>query len=182
MRAAGLALVLVSVCNQIFGINQTRAWDAHGPIDAPDWKTSITWQTQAAIGGPITFDPIDGLSVQVASLDASIATDDATITFPLTTLAVDSTGSFLVPYSLGLEEYRILFTAPDGIPTEIQSNLQNIRFAFPSYGRLDRETVPAGAMFTGTATIATPPPYMEARLLTAGLWSVTEVPSSGGTV
>jgi hypothetical protein len=182
MRAAGVALVLVVFgCNQIFGISQTRAWDAHGPIDAPDWKTSITWQTQAAIGGPITFDPIDGLSVQVASFDAGIATDDATITFPLTTLAVDSTGSFLVPYSLGLEQYRIVFTAPDGIPTEIQSNLQNIRFAFPSYGRLDRDTVPAGATFSGTATIATPPPYTRARLLTAGLWSVTEVASTGGS-
>ncbi len=171
MRSIGLALLAATGCNQIFGISLTQPWDAHAPIDAPDWPTAITWQTFAA--GQITNDPIDGLAVQVGSLDA---------TFPLAPVTVDASGGFNVPYSVGLAPYRVVFMAPDGLPTEIQTNLQGFRYAFPIYGPHTRGNVPAGATFSGTATGATG--YTNARLLTAGVWSVTEeapvTQSSGG--
>src|SRR5580704_15220813 len=161
MRSIGLALLAATGCNQIFGIDLTKPWDAHAPIDAPDWTTAITWQTLVA--GTITNDPIDGLTVQVGSLDA---------TFPLAPATVDATGHFKVPYSVGLAPYRVVFMAPDALPTEIQTDLQGFTYAFPIYGPHMRGAVPVNATFSGTATGASG--YVNARLLTAGVWSVTD--------
>jgi hypothetical protein len=161
MRVAALALLwATAACDQIFGIKLTQPWDAHGPIDAPDWQAAITWQTLA--GGQITDDPIDGLAVQLGSLDGTI---------PLAPVDVDASGNFKVPYQLAFEPYRVAFMAPDGVPTEIQTKLKGFHYAFPSYGRHVRGTVPAGATFSGSATSSA---GAAVRLLTTGLWSFTE--------
>ena len=165
MRAAGLAILAALGCNQIFGIDKTQAWDAHAPIDAPDWTTKITWQTFGD-NGLITADPIDGLAVSIAPLDGT--------TMP-TPVKVDTMGTFLVPYSLAFAPYRVVFMAPDGIPTEIQTKLQGFTYGFPIYGRRSRGTVPAGATFSGSVTGAVTADA--AHLLTTGLWSFTDVAS-----
>ncbi|HEY3803400.1 MAG TPA: hypothetical protein VGL61_12365 [Kofleriaceae bacterium] len=171
MKRAGLALAVLAGCNQILGIGTTRPWDAHGPIDSPDWSSAITWQT--LVGGSITTDPIDGLAVQVGSLDAAMGGVDAPTSYPLKSVAVDAMGNFSVPYGVALAPYRVVFTAPDGLPTELQINLQGFHYAFPLYGPHTRGAVTGGATFSGTTT--TPATGVEStRLLTTGLWSYTE--------
>jgi hypothetical protein len=171
MKRAGLALAVLAGCNQILGIGTTRPWDAHGPIDARDWASAITWQT--LLGGSITTDPIDGLAVQVGSLDVAVGGIDAPTSYPLKSVAVDESGNFAVPYGVALAPYRVVFTAPDGLPTELQINLQGFHYAFPSYGPHTRGTVSAGAMFSGTTNPA-PTGVKSSRLLTTGVWSYTE--------
>lgn len=165
MKAAGLALLAALGCNQIFGIDKTQAWDAHAPFDAPDWTTAITWQTLQD-NGQITADPIAGLAVAIAPLDG--------MSMP-TPVQIDAAGNFKVPYGLAFAPYRVVFMAPDGIPTEIQTKLQGFAYGFPIYGRHTRGSVAAGATFSGTVTGAITADA--AHLLTTGLWSVTDVAS-----
>lgn len=174
MRVAVVALLLaLASCDQIFGIQRTQPWDAQLPIDAPNWNTSITWATFDH--GAVTYDPIDGLAVQVGALDLG---SDVTTTSPLTSLAVDATGTFQVPYALAFAPYRVVFIAPDGVPTEIQTSLQGFAWGFPIYGRHARGSAAPGATFSGTISGAGS--AVPIRLLTTGLWSVTEGTTSAG--
>jgi hypothetical protein len=174
MRAAGLALLAATTCNcnAIFKIDQSQPWDARLPIDAADYPATITWQTYD--GSAVTFDPIDGLAVKVGSLDGTVA--------PMSVAVDPTTGAFKIPNLLGQKPTRVLFTAPDGVPTEIQSSLQGFTYAFPSFGRHGAARIAAGssATFTGSANVATG--YAHERLVTTGLWAVedaTTVQSNG---
>jgi hypothetical protein len=175
MRAAGLALLAATTCNcnAIFKIDQSQPWDARLPIDAADYPATISWETYE-VGSAVTFDPIDGLAVTVGSLDGAV---------PPMAVAVDpTTGTFKIPNQLGQKPTRVLFTAPDGIPTEIQSSLQGFSYAFPSFGRHGAARTAAGSAstFTGSATVASA--YAHERLVTTGLWAVEDASTvqSGG--
>ncbi|HEY1549310.1 MAG TPA: hypothetical protein VGG28_15900, partial [Kofleriaceae bacterium] len=177
MRAAGLALLAATTCNcnSIFKIDQSQPWDAHLPIDAADYPATITWQTYLG-GSNATFDPIDGLAVEVGSLDGTV---------PPMPVAVDPmTGAFKIPNQLGQKPTRVLFDSPyDHVPTEIQSGLQGFTYAFPIFGRHGAARAPAdgSAMFDGSATGAMT--YAHERLVTTGLWAVEDASTvlTGGT-
>jgi hypothetical protein len=174
MRAAGLALLAATTCNcnAIFNIAQSQPWDARLPIDAADYPAAITWQTYD--GSAVTFDPIDGLAVKIGSLDGTVA--------PVSVAVDPTTGAFKIPNALGQKPTRVLFTAPDGVPTEIQSSLQGFTYAFPSFGRHGAARTAAGsaATFSGSANVGSG--YLHERLVTTGLWAVEDasvVPSGG---
>ena len=174
MRAAGLALLAATTCNcnAIFNIAQSQPWDARLPIDAADYPAAITWQTYD--GSAVTFDPIAGLAVKIGSLDGTVA--------PVSVAVDPTTGAFKIPNALGQKPTRVLFTAPDGVPTEIQSSLQGFTYAFPSFGRHGAARTAAGsaATFSGSASVG--PGYLHERLVTTGLWAVEDasvVPSGG---
>ncbi|HEX4449649.1 MAG TPA: hypothetical protein VH143_02210 [Kofleriaceae bacterium] len=175
MRAAGLALLAATTCNcnAIFNIGQSQPWDARLPIDAADYPAAITWQTYE--GSAVTFDPIDGLTVKIGSLDGTVT--------PMAVAVDPTTGSFKIPNALGQKPTRVLFTAPDGVPTEIQSSLQGFTYAFPSFGRHGAARMAAGgaATFSGSATGV--PAYTQERLATTGLWAVEDASpvQSGGS-
>ncbi len=171
MRATGLALLAATTCNcnSIFKIDQSQPWDARLPIDAADYPAAITWQTY---GSAVTLDPIDGLAVKVGSLDGTIA--------PVSVAVDPTTGTFKIPNALGQKPTRVLFTAPDGVPTEIQSSLQGFTYAFPSFGRhgMARTAAGSGATFSGSAAVAAG--YTQERLVTTGLWAVEDATTVQG--
>jgi hypothetical protein len=183
---AGAGLLALVGCNQVFGIAQTREFDASIDV-APDMPhVELTWQIARVLesdtasgkrGEPdpvIVFPPIyPPPRVRIATLDGAFDDDPATYS--------PSDGWILIPRSyLGIT-WRLEYTLADGIPHEVQWAPQDKhgRLTVPMFGRPDRDPVPTGGGYTITPAGVTAP-YTFPRILTTGLWTEgNAVPPSG---
>lgn len=86
-------------------------------------------------------------------------------------------GTFTVRSETIAARYRLIFTGPDGVDVEIQSQLVNADFVLPRIGRLDRGTAVSGSLVPVAFTNGPDSQaggWHDLRVLTTGLWSILE--------
>ncbi len=178
----GIACVLVGTgCNQIFGshsVNELYS-DAGPPADASPYSMQITgmaWDS-GKVSDPSgilpTFPVLPSVTVEIGAMAPATAA-----AFPaLSPAAVDSTGTFLVPFELALEDYRVVYHPPDGVPVEYQTSLHTPHHFIASVdiGRADKVLPASDAALSPFFPQSTPGSYSDARLIETGSWATVEL-------
>ena len=176
----------VAGCNQIFGNNSVTPLDAdigEAGMDARFGSMTVMYAVEAGPGQITTsptYVPFD-TQVHVGPIDTK---DPANLE-----MRPVMNGTFTVRSETIAARYRLIFTGPDGVDVEIQSQLVNADFVLPRIGRLDRGTPVAGSMlsfaFSGGPSNGTGS-WTEGRFLATGLWSTFDLgpccTSGAGTV
>jgi hypothetical protein len=170
MRTLVVALLVSAAgCNQAFGLDRTKPWDAapdSPPVDGGEVKLSLTWQLMdgQGSGATITTPPIDGVAVQVGAFDGM-----------LQNALVDASGNFHVLEALTANPYRIVYTVPgDPVVHEVQwQGGAGAHLVVPVWGRLPHVAPPANKWFVFHVT--NPPAVFtgtnQATVFTRGQWS-----------
>jgi hypothetical protein len=165
----------VAGCNQIFGNNSVTPLDAdigEAGIDARFGSMTVMYAVEAGpaqITTSPTYVPFD-TQVHVGPID----TKDPTNLEPRPVM----NGTFTVRSETIAARYRLIFTGPDGIDVEIQSQLVSADFVLPRIGRLDRGTPVANSLvpyaFTGGPSNGTAS-WSQGRFLATGLWATFDL-------
>lgn len=171
-RVAGVGLLLLGGCNQIFGLTPARTWDAS--IDVPPDMPHVvfTWQlaTPLSSGGPAPlsyppFAPGFAPQIRIAQLDGAFEHADY-----LTNPGME--GWIPIPRIYLGTTWRLEYTFPNGVPHEVQwapdDKLGHL--TMPLVGPSDRISPPIGSGYTITPTNYSGP-YTNPRVLTTGLWT-----------
>jgi len=169
MRRVAYGLLVASAlggCNQIFGLDETKARpDAPIPPDAM-WLTidlgllRLTYDQNVATPAP-EFLPIpDLMSVQAATADG-----------PLVTVATDATSKVAIPIDISMAgPFRLVYQRTGGIPHEYQGLVTDARVVDPLWGPIARTAVPANAGWKITPAGASPN-HALTRVFTTGVWT-----------
>ena len=167
---AGVGLLLLVGCNQIFGISETQPWDAPPPVH---YATVTRLIAACAPGGgpgtpaPTPFAASAGLVVRIASLDGAFApvdvAGDGRLKIPAG-FVDDGTGK---PSTWRLE----YTTADTAVAHEVQWSPDDNagQIVVPFVGRLDRNTAPGGSGYSITPTVAQS--YANPHVWTTGIWT-----------
>ncbi|HMG56670.1 MAG TPA: hypothetical protein VK601_24385, partial [Kofleriaceae bacterium] len=190
---AGVGLVLLVGCNQIFGIAATQPWDAP-PDVVPDLPhVVLTWQlaTTAPSGAPspaLEYPPFAAGAapqIRIATLDgpwapaaySSSPGKEGWIEIPRSYFDSDGAGTH--------PTWRLEYTLVGGAPHEVQwaPDDKIAHLVVPMVGRLDRQSAPLGGGYRVTPS-GYAGPYTFPQLFTTGLWTagIVNPPSSGVTV
>jgi hypothetical protein len=173
MRSGLVCLIAVAGCNSIFGshdvINSSTDADVR-PKDAAPLRFVITGMNYDTTQQPRTtpdsgmasFPILANTDVYAGALDAAMPTK----------YTLDNTGAFYVPYELGMADYRIVYTPPDGIPFEIQGKMQGATFVVPTLGRANAILAPANAQLSEITPTGGPTQYANLRLFSIGTFAV----------
>jgi len=170
---AGVGLLLLVGCNQIFGISATEPWDAAPPVH---YATLVRLVAATAADGtpaapmPTTF-AAGAVQVRIALLDGPFAAvdypADGRIKIPAR-FVDDGTGK---QPTWRLEYILSGSTLPGPVPHEVQwvpdDNAGQI--VVPLVGRVDRQTAPGGSGYTLTPTVAQS--YANPHVWTTGVWT-----------
>jgi len=165
---AGSGLLALVGCNQVFGIDSTRGFDASVDV-VPDMPhVVLDWQIATVLpsGAPdpiIQFVPIDPApSVRIAALDApfesaSYSAGDGTIAIPRSYLSTT---------------WRLEYTLSGGVAHEVQWKPADKvgHLTVPLFGRLQRDPVPSNSGYAITPT-PRPASLTLPRVFTTGLWT-----------
>jgi hypothetical protein len=165
---AGVGLLALVGCNQIFGIPVAKEWDAAAP-DMPHVR--LTWQiaTVTPTGGPDAtlaypaLDPAPKLRIAPINVALDDSPDRATYA---------SDGAVAIPQSYVGTTWRLEYTLSDNVPHEVQWTPEGElgHVVVPLFGRLDRGGVPARSGYL--ATPSNPPSsFGDPRVFTTGLWT-----------
>jgi len=171
---AGVSLLALVGCNQIFSLAPTREFDAAPvPVDViPDLPhVELTWQVASVLpsGSPdpaITFAPI------MPAPDVRIATFDGAFE-PATYSPSD--GWILIPRSYLGTTWRLEYTIVDGISAPIPHEVQWApedklgHLTVPLFGRVARDPLPVDAAYKIRPNGA--PAYANPSVVTTGLWT-----------
>jgi hypothetical protein len=180
MRTSAAALLALAGCNQVFGLNATRAWDASpdgGGLDGPLARLTIAQRVLLKQGTAAML--ADGA---IASLDLRVGPADGDL-FPV---VVDDMGGFGIPEALTTQRYRLVYATPgDPVSHEVQwQGGDGARIAIPQWGRVPRSAPPANMDFVFHVT--NPPASFHAgngaTVLTVGQWSRGTVAAASDTV
>ncbi|MEJ7597226.1 MAG: hypothetical protein WKG01_04885 [Kofleriaceae bacterium] len=176
VRLCCTAILLLSACNQVFGLDATRPGDAAEP-PAQILRLRFAYQVAetSATGNPLevpSLIPIPILTVRFGSIDG-----------PLEPATYDpETGEVALPLEALGAEWRLEYAIGSGIPREIHwsTPLDGIpQITEPVFGRLDRVAVPSGSGYTiDTFGSGNNPPYLFPRVLTTGVWTITALGDS----
>jgi hypothetical protein len=183
---AGVGLIVLAGCNQIFGLAPARTWDAaiDVPPDMP--RVMFTWQlaTSQPSGVPAAaleypaFAPSFTPAIRIAPLDGPLAPADY-LTTP------EMPGWVLIPRSYLGTTWRLEYTFPNGVPHEVQWAPEDKlgHLVVPMVGRLDRASAPGGGGYTITPSNYSGG-YTFPRVFTTGLWTDGPVipPGTGSTI
>lgn len=180
-RVAGVGLLLLVGCNQIFGLTQARTWDAapDAPPEIP--HVELTWQlaTVMASGAPEApqyppFAPGVAPQVRLAPRGDSLAPAEY-----LSSAGME--GWIVIPSSYLGGPWRLEYTFPGGVPHEVQwaPDGKLLRLTVPMVGRLARDPVPAGSGYTITPSDYSGS-YVNPRVFTTGLWTDGQVTAPFG--
>jgi hypothetical protein len=174
--AAGIGLLLLVGCNQIFGIASTQPWDAPpGSEQPPLPRVRLTWQiaTPTASGAPADpiYLPLSGAKVpriRIAPLDGEFIDAnyavDGSIEIPQPYFVADGTGV--------VRPWRLEYAIPSFPLHEIQwaPDEALAHITVPIAGRPVRDNVPVGSSYT-----ITPSNFMGAYtnpwVFSTGLWT-----------
>ena len=177
---AGVGLVLLVGCNQIFGLAPAGTYDA--AIELP--HAVVTWQlaTPLPSGAPDpalsypAFAPGRAPPIRIATLDGPFAPAEYQS-------SQGREGWVAFPSSYLGTTWRLEYTLPGDVPREVQWAPEELgHLVVPMVGRRDRESVPTGSGYTITPTNSAS--YTFPHVFTTGLWTdgpVTE-PPTGSTV
>jgi hypothetical protein len=174
-RWAWCACVLaVAGCNQIFGNNSVTPLDAdigEAGIDARYGAMTVMYAVEAGpdqIGTSPTYVPFD-TQVHVGAMDTHDPDVSKLELRPVTN------GGFTVRFETLASRYRLIFTAPDGVDVEIQSQLSSADFVVPRIGRIDRGTALPGSlipfMFTNGPDSTMVGSWKQGKIFSTGLWA-----------
>jgi hypothetical protein len=170
---AGVGLLALVGCNQIFSLAPTREFDAAISVDViPDLPhVELTWQVASVLpaGGPdpaISFAPImPAPDVRIALLDG----DWEAATYS------SSDGWILIPRSYVGVTWRLQYTIVDGVtepvPHEVQWAPEDKlgHLTIPLFGRVARDPLPVDAAYKIKPTGA--PAYRNPAVVTTGMWT-----------
>jgi hypothetical protein len=170
---AGVGLLALVGCNQIFSLAPTREFDAAISIDViPDLPhVELTWQVASLLpsGGPdptITFAPImPAPDVRLAPLDGPW--EGATYS--------PSDGWILIPRSYLGTTWRLEYTIVDGVTAPVPHEVQWApedklgHITIPLFGRVARDPLPVDAVYK-IKPIGVPP-YRNPAVVTTGIWT-----------
>jgi hypothetical protein len=170
---AGVGLLALVGCNQIFSLAPTREFDAGISIDViPDLPhVELTWQVASVLGagGPdptITFAPI------MPAPDVRIATLDG-LWEPATYSSSD--GWILIPRSYVGITWRLEYSIVDGVTAPVPHEVQWApedklgHLTIPLFGRVARDPLPVDGAYKIMASGA--PAYRNPAVVTTGLWT-----------
>lgn len=184
---AGVGLLLLGGCNQIFGISASQPWDAAPPVHGAQltWLIAGTTDQGAPLPAPVSV-PFSGdaaPAIRIAPLDgpfvpasfSQVPGEDGRIPIP---------ASYLGGASGPPRPWRLEYTTTAGaVPHEVQwapdDNAGHL--VVPLAGRVR----PAAAPLGGGYTVTTSPPasYVAPRIWTTGLWTDgLATPTAPGTV
>ncbi|HET7501342.1 MAG TPA: hypothetical protein VFK02_10080 [Kofleriaceae bacterium] len=181
---AGVGLFALVGCNQIFGINPTRAYDA--AIDVPPDQPHVLLNGQIATvlppgpsgGGPdptlafVAIDPAPKLRISL--LDPPTDSPELGELQPVDyqTSLEQEAGAILIPRGYRTQPWRLEYTLTDNVPHEVQwlpADKQG-HLTVPVFGRLMRSQPPSGSGYT--ITPGNPPAsYSGPRVFTTGQWT-----------
>ena len=170
---AGVGLLALVGCNQIFSLAPTREFDAAIPIDVvPDLPhVELTWQVASVLpsGAPdpaITFAPImPAPDVRIALLGDDLAPAAYS----------PSDGWILIPRNYLDTTWRLEYTIVDGISAPIPHEVQWApedklgHLTIPLFGRVARDPLPVDGAYKIKPTGA--PGYTNPAVVTTGLWT-----------
>jgi hypothetical protein len=170
---AGVGLLALVGCNQIFSLAPTREFDAAISIDViPDVPhVELTWQVASVLptGGPdpaITFEPImPAPDVRIATLDGRW--ESATYS--------SSDGWILIPHSYVGTTWRLEYTIVDGVTAPVPHEVQWApedklgHLTIPLFGRVARDPLPVDAVYKIRPNNA--PVYRNPAVVTTGMWT-----------
>jgi hypothetical protein len=190
---AGVGLLLLVGCNQIFGISQTQPWDAGADVIEDMPHVVLSWQlaTTGSSGLPqaVSYPPLTGdyaPRIRIAPLDGEFQTVDYQT-------APGKEGWILIPRSYFGKTWRLEYTLPRdagytlaaGVPHEVQwaPDEKAGHLVVPMIGRADRVMPPSGSGYNITVNSA-PASYSGPHVLTTGLWTDGLIPqlANGTTV
>jgi hypothetical protein len=170
---AGVGLLALVGCNQIFSLAPTREFDAAISIDViPDVPhVELTWQVASVLpaGGPdptITFEPImPAPDVRIATLDGPW--EPATYS--------SSDGWILIPRSYVGTTWRLEYTIVDGVTAPVPHEVQWApedklgHLTIPLFGRVARDPLPVDAVYKikPSGVMA----YRNPAVVTTGMWT-----------
>lgn len=168
---AGVGLLALVGCNQIFGIAATKEWDAGVDVVPAMPQVALTWQvaTVTTAGEPdpaIAYPPIvPAPQVRIAPIDVALADSPDAATYA-------DTGTIAIPGAYVDKMWRLEYTLADGVPHEVQWSPENMlgHVTVPVFGRLQRAAPPDGGGYTVTPTNP-PASYTFPRVFTTGLWT-----------
>jgi len=183
---AGVGLLVLVGCNQIFGLTPARTWDAQ--IDVPPDMPHVlfTWQlaTSQPSGAPaaLQYPAFTGTSaptMRIAPIDGPFTPAD------YLTTPDEMSGWILIPRSYIGATWRFEYTFPGDVPHEVQWAPEDKlgHLVVPMVGRLGRTAAP-----TDSGYVITPSNYSGGytfpRVFTTGLWTDAPVipPSAGSTI
>lgn len=170
---AGVGLLALVGCNQIFSLAPTREFDAAIPVDVvPDLPhVELTWQIASALpsGAPdptITFAPImPAPDIKLALLTEQLA--------PATYSPSD--GWILIPRNYLDTTWRLEYTIVDGVSAPIPHEVQWApedklgHLIVPLFGRVARDPFPVDGAYKIKPSGA--PAYANPSVVTTGLWT-----------
>ena len=171
---AGVGLLLMVGCNQIFGLTPAKARDAGPDVTIEIPHVVFTWQlaTSQASGAPaptLDYPPfapgfVQQMQLRIATLDGPFGPADY-----LTSPRME--GWIPIPRSYIGTTWRLEYTLPDGVH-EVQWAPEDMRghLTMPLVGPSDRAAPPAGSGYKITPTNYSGD-YTNPRVLTAGLWT-----------
>ena len=189
---AGVGLVALVGCNQLFSLAPTREFDAAVPevFDATPPHIELTYQLASVLpsgapGSNLTYPPlVPAPVVRIAPLPTGNPKDD----FMVADYS-SSDGRVSFPESYLGQTWRLEYTIADGVsdlvPHEVQWAPEDDRghLAVPRFGRLALDTLPLDAVYKIKPTSA--PAFTGPRVITTGLWTAGPAkvdPASSTTV
>lgn len=184
---AGVGLLLLVGCNQIFGIAQTQPWDAPVPEHYVTLTRLVAATGQGGAPAPLempAFSAALAPQIRIAPLDGSFTA--------VAYAAAPGDGRIAIPASYAeaaggaRPTWRLEYTLPgkDEVPHEVQwapdDKIGHI--IVPLVGRLEERGAPMGSGYT--VTTSPPATYTAPRIWTLGRWTDGEanVIAPAGTV
>jgi hypothetical protein len=167
---AGVGLLALVGCNQIFGIAPTTAWDAGIDGDLAMPHARLTWQIAAVTGAGVPAPTVDYAPIvpapQLRMAPIDVALDDSA------DRATYQAGVIPIPGGYVGATWRLEYTLADGVPHEVQwaPDDQVGHVAIPLFGRLERASWPQDGGYSVTPSNP-PASYAAPRVLTTGLWT-----------
>lgn len=189
---AGVGLFALVGCNQVFGINPTRTYDASIDVPPDQPHVLLNWQIATVIATDVpggassgapdplpTFAAIDPPPrLRIAPLTASPGAADPNPALgafqPADYLPIlmQEPGAIAIPREDVTRPWRLEYTLTDNIPHEVQwlPGDKQGHLTVPVFGRLDREPAPVGGGYTIVPENG-PGTYTAPRVFTTGLWT-----------
>jgi hypothetical protein len=192
-RVAGVGLLLLVSCNQIFGLTPAKTWDASidATIDVP--HVVFTWQlaTSLTSGAPDPalgyppFGPSFAPQVRIATLSPNLTLPLAPFEHADYLTSPGMEGWIPIPRTYLGTTWRLEYTLPGGAPHEVQWAPEDKigHLTVPMVGPVGRDPVPGGSGYKITPTNFVGA-YSTPRVLTTGLWTdgLVTAPNAGSTI
>lgn len=179
--AAGLGVLVIAGCNQIFGLEQTAIVDASVDPDAAYRRAQLTYavalttatsQAPNIVQAGVTPDPMVRVGPLAGDLVAARYVAGADV------------GELEYPPELLGTTWRVEYTPPGGIPHEVQWNPPDGagHLVIPYFGAVPRMPAPPGTGYTLRTATNVVWPATTTVIYTTGYWTRTELPGSASAI